>query len=67
MANQTSVGLKATVESMKAYMAKLEKKIKASEADGAKKITQDMFNRLESKLENVISANNLKKHASQNN
>ena len=64
MADQTSVGLKATVDNLKAMVTDLEKKVKAHETDGAKKITQDMFNHLESKLENVISANKLKKHAS---
>jgi hypothetical protein len=67
MADQTSVGLKATVDGLKATVADLKKKVNAHETDTAKKITQEMFNRLESKLENVISANNLKKHASRNN
>jgi hypothetical protein len=66
MADQTSVGLKSTVDSLKSSVAELEKKLKAQESDGSKKVTQDMFNRLESKLENVIKANNLKKYASQN-
>jgi hypothetical protein len=67
MANQTSVGLKATVDILKATVAELEKKVKAQESEGAKKITQEMFNRLESKLENIITANNLKKHAGKGN
>jgi hypothetical protein len=67
MADQTSVGLKATVNSLKASVAELEKKVKAQESDGSKKVTQEMFNRLESKLENVIAANSFKKNASQNN
>ncbi len=67
MADQTLVGLKATVDGLKATVADLEKKVKAHETDSAKKITHEMFNRLESKLENVISSNNLKKHASRNN
>jgi hypothetical protein len=66
MADQTSVGLKSMVDSLKSSVAELEKKLKAQESDGSKKVTQDMFNRLESKLENVIKANNLKKYASQN-
>jgi hypothetical protein len=66
MADQTLVGLKSTVDSLKSSVAELEKKLKAQESDGSKKVTQDMFNRLESKLENVIKANNLKKYASQN-
>jgi hypothetical protein len=60
------VGLKATVDNLKASVAELEKKVKAQESDGSKKVTQDMFNRLESKLENVIKADNLKKYGSQN-
>jgi hypothetical protein len=66
MADQTSVGLKATVYYLKASVAELKKKVKAQESDESKKVMQDMFNRLESKLENVIKANNLKKYASQN-
>ncbi len=66
MADQTSVGLKSMVDSLKSSVAELEKKLKAQESVGSKKVTQDMFNRLESKLENVIKANNLKKYASQN-
>ncbi len=67
MANQTFVGLKATVNSHKASVAELEKKVKAQESDGSKKVMQEMFNRLESKLENIIAANSLKKNASRNN
>ncbi len=66
MADQTSVGLKATVDNLKASVAELEKKVKAQESDGSKKVTQDMFNWLESKLENIVKAKNLKKYASQN-
>jgi hypothetical protein len=64
MADQTSVGLKGAVDSIKGSIAELEKKIKALKVDGSKKITQEMFNHLESKLEDLISANNLKKNAS---
>jgi hypothetical protein len=67
MADQMSVGLKAMVDNLKATVAELEKKVIAQESDGAKKIMQEMFNRLESKLENVITANNLKKHAGKGN
>ena len=66
MADQTAIGLKTSVDNLKTAVAELEKKVKAHEADGSKKVTQDMFNRLESKLENVIKANNLKKYANQN-
>jgi hypothetical protein len=61
------VGLKGTVDSLKGSVAKLEEKIKALELDGSKRITWEMFNCLKSKLENVISANNLKKNASHGN
>jgi hypothetical protein len=66
MVDQTSVGLKTTVDNLKASVAELKKRVKAQESGGSKKVTQDMFNRLGSKLENVIKANNLKKYASQN-
>jgi hypothetical protein len=67
MADQTSVGLKAAVDGLKVSVDELEKKVKAHESDGAKKITQEMFNHLESKLENIITANNLKKTAGRSN
>jgi hypothetical protein len=63
MADQTAVGLKGTVDGLKGLVAQLEKKFKALESDTVKKITQEMFNCLESKLENTISVNNLKKNA----
>jgi hypothetical protein len=44
MADQTSVGLKTTVDNLKASVAELEKRLKAQESDGSKKVTQDMFN-----------------------
>jgi hypothetical protein len=55
------------VDSLKASVADLKKKVKAQESNGSRKITQEMFNQLESKLENVIVANGLKKNASRNN
>jgi hypothetical protein len=67
MADQTSVGLKGTVDSLKGTISELKKKVKTRESDGSKKITQEMFNCLKSKLENVIAANNLKKNASRSN
>ncbi len=66
MADQTLMGLKTTVDNLKASVAEFEKRVKAQELDGSKKVTQDTFNQLESKLENVIKANNLKKYTSQN-
>jgi hypothetical protein len=63
MAHQTLVGLKGTVNSLKGSVAKLEKKSKALELDASKNFTQEMFNPLKSKVENIISANNLKKNA----
>ncbi len=60
------VGLKTTVDNLKASAVELEKRVKAQELGGLKKVMQDMFNRLEIKLENVIKANNLKKYSSQN-
>jgi hypothetical protein len=67
MADQTAVGLQGTAEGLKGLVAELEKKFKALESDSAKKITQEMFNRLEIKLENIISANNLKKNVGRGN
>jgi hypothetical protein len=67
MADQSAAGLKGDVDGLKKSVAELEKKIKTVDTDGSKKVTQEMFNRLESKLETVIAANNLKKHAARNN
>jgi CRISPR/Cas system CMR-associated protein Cmr5 small subunit len=67
MADQTGAGLKGIVDGLKTTVADLEKKVKNLDTDGSKKVTQEMFNRLESKLENVITANNLKKSAPRNN
>jgi hypothetical protein len=66
MVDQMLVGLKTTVDNLKASAVELEKRVKAQELGGLKKVMQDMFNRLEIKLENVIKANNLKKYSSQN-
>ena len=66
MADQTSAGLKGVVDGLKTSVEALEKKMKNLDVDGSKKVTQEMFNHLESKLENVIMANNLKKYAAKN-
>ena len=52
---------------MKGMVSKLKKKVKTLKSKFSKKITQEVFNHLESKLENVISTNNLKKNASRGN
>ncbi len=52
---------------MKGMVSKLKKKVKTLKSKFSKKITQEVFNHLESKLENVIAANNLKKNASRKN
>jgi hypothetical protein len=44
MVDQTSMGLKTTVDNLKASVPELEKRVKAQELDGSKKVTQDMFN-----------------------
>jgi hypothetical protein len=67
MVDQIVVGLIGMVDSLKGSVAELEKKFKELESDTVKKITQEIFNPLESKLENIISANNLKKNASHGN
>ena len=67
MADQSAAGLKGDFDDLKKSVGELEKKIKTMDVDGSKKVTQEMFNRLESKLETVIAANNLKKHAARGN
>jgi hypothetical protein len=54
---------KRGVDSLKGSVAELEKKLRTLEVDGSRKIMQEMFNHLKSKLENIISPNNLKKNA----
>ncbi len=66
MADQTAVGLKAMVDSLKSSAPKLKENMKEYKADGSKKITQEMYNRLDSNLEFVIRANNLKKSCKKN-
>ena len=66
MADQSAAGLKGVVDSLKSSVADIEKKIKNLDINGSKKVKQDMFNWLESKLDNVITANNLKKFAPKN-
>ena len=66
MADQSAAGLKGVVDSLKSSVADIEKKLKNLDIYGSKKVAQDMFNRLESKLDNVITANNLKKFAPKN-
>jgi hypothetical protein len=43
MADQTLVGLKGTMDSLKGSVAELERKRRALEVDGSKKIMQEMF------------------------
>jgi hypothetical protein len=39
MADQTSMGLKTTVDTLKGSVAELKKRVKAQELDGSKKVT----------------------------
>jgi hypothetical protein len=57
MAGESSMGLKATFD-------KLEAKVKALEANSKNKVSQEVFNRLDSKLTNILHLNqNIKQSA----
>jgi hypothetical protein len=61
MANQTSAGLKGTVEGFENKVMDLNNKVSTLTTDCGKKVTQDMFNCFETKLNKIVDVNNLKK------
>ncbi len=61
MADQTSAGLKGTVEGFEKKVTDLNNKVSTLMTDCGKKVTQDMFNCLETKLNKIVDVNNLKK------
>jgi hypothetical protein len=61
MADQTSAGLKGTVEGLEKKVTDLNNKVSTLTMDCGKKVTQDMFYCLETKLDKIIDVNNLKK------
>jgi hypothetical protein len=61
MADQMLAGLKGTVEGFEKKVTDLNNKVSTLTTDCGKKVTQDMFNRLETKLNKIVDVNNLKK------
>ena len=61
MADQTSAGLKGTVEGFEKTVTDLNNKVSTLTTDCGKKVTQDMFNCLETKSNKIVDVNNLKK------
>jgi hypothetical protein len=61
MVDQMSVGLKGTVDGFEKKVTDLNNKVSTLTTDCGKKVTQDMFNCLETKLNNIVDVNNLKK------
>ncbi len=61
MADQTLVGLKGTVDGFEKKVTDLTTKVTTLTTACANKVTQDMFNRLETKLNKTVVKNNLKK------
>jgi hypothetical protein len=61
MADQMSVGLKGTVDGFKKKVTDLTTKVTTLTTACANKMTQDMFNCLETKLNKIVVENNLKK------
>ncbi len=61
MADQTSMGLKGLVDRFEKKVVDLTSKVTALTMDSTKKVSQDMFNCLESKLDRIVMDNNLKK------
>jgi hypothetical protein len=55
MADQTFIGLKGSVN-------KLSTRVKKLEEHSGNKITQEMYNRLDAKVESIIKANDLKRN-----
>ncbi len=54
------MGLKGLVDRFEKKVADLTSKVTALTTD-SKKVSQDMFNHLESKLDRIVTDNNLKK------
>ncbi len=63
MADQTSVGLKGLVDGFEKKITDLSSKVTTLTTACSNKVTQEMFNRLESKMDWIVTNNNLKKPA----
>ncbi len=63
MADQTLVGLKGSVDGFEKKITDLSSKVTTLTTVCSNKVTQEMFNRLESKMDRIVTDNNLKKPA----
>jgi len=61
MADQTLAGLKGTVDGFEKKDTDLSTKVASLTTACGNKVTQDMLNRLETKLNKIVDVNNLKK------
>jgi hypothetical protein len=61
MADQTSAGLKGTVEGFEKKITDLTTKVASLTTTCSNKVSQDIFNRLDTKVNKIVDVNNLKK------
>ena len=61
MADQTSAGLKGMVEGFEKRVTELTTKVASLMTTCANKVLQDIFNRLDTKVNKIVDVNNLKK------
>jgi hypothetical protein len=61
MADQMSAGLKGTVEGFEKKITDLTTKVASLTTTCTNKVSQDIFNRLDTKVNKIVDVNNLKK------
>ena len=61
MADQTSAGLKGTVEGFEKRVTELTTKVVSLTTTCANKVSQDIFNHLDTKVNKIVDVNSLKK------
>ncbi len=61
LADQTLAGLKSTVEGFEKRVTELTTKVASLTTTCANKVSQDIFNHLDTKVNKIIDVNNLKK------
>ena len=61
MEDQTSAGLKGTVEGFEKRVTELTTKVASLTTTCTNKVSQDIFNRLDTKVNKMVDVNNLKK------
>ena len=61
MADQSLAGLKGTVEGFEKRVTELTTKVASLTTTCVNKVSQDIFNRLDTKVNKIVDVNNLKK------